>query len=76
MKTANGNTVIHIMKTQLEILHPDSGDILYDIGVFPAHFAPNLNVVLLGEKYFLEKFILKVDYSNQVFSLKLHPQKQ
>jgi len=65
INTGNGATVAYAHTLSFEVQGTKIDEVLID-------FMPNLNVVLLGTKSFLSKFILTVDYKSSTFSLKRH----
>ncbi|MGR3318657.1 MAG: hypothetical protein ACUZ8O_09270 [Candidatus Anammoxibacter sp.] len=73
INTGNGDTTAYAHTTKFEVYHPVSGKLLYAANDTPVDFLPNLNVVLLGAKNFLSRFVLTVDYPAKTFSIK-HPQ--
>lgn len=73
IKTGNGETIAFSHTTKFEIYDPLSLKIVYTIHDTPIDFLPNLQVVLLGVNSFLSKFVLKMDYPRQVFSLSSVP---
>jgi len=70
IKTGNGITKAYSHTTIFKIFHPESYKLLYTLPETPIDFLPNLNVVLLGVKSFLNKFVLNIDYPKRVFSIK------
>ncbi|MDI6756741.1 MAG: hypothetical protein QME32_01820 [Endomicrobiia bacterium] len=62
--TGNGVTTAYGHTVSLKIFEYVSDDVVID-------FMPNLNVPLLGVKSFLSKFVLRVDYPQEKFSLLL-----
>ncbi len=70
--TGKGKNIAYAHITAFEIYHPVSGKHLYDIKKAPIDFLPKLEIVLLGVKSFLGKFVLKIDYPKKTFSIK-HP---
>ncbi len=70
INTGNGTTVAYAHTTQFEVYHPATDELLYTIDGTPIDFLPNLAVVLLGVNSFLSRFILKIDYPHQLFSIK------
>lgn len=74
--TANGNGTCYAHGTTIEILHAnDHNRCLFRIKNTPIDFMPKLPVVLLGIEHFLDQFVLKIDYPNQLFSIK-YPRKR
>lgn len=57
-------------ETTIDIYHPISGDYLYTVRNALIDFMPYLNMVLIGVNSFLSKFVLKIDYPKQTFSIK------
>jgi len=70
VNTGNGQTVAYSHTTKFEIYHPINGKLLYTLPDTPIDFLPNLHVVLLGVNNFLSRFVLKIDYPGQVFSIR------
>lgn len=70
INTGNGVTVAYSHMTKFEIYHPGTGDHLYTVSDTPIDFLPNLHIVLLGVRNFLSNFILHMDYSKKIFSIK------
>ena len=64
ISTGNGITIAYGHTTRIEIEGFATQDVLID-------FMPNLNIPLLGVRSFLSNFVLTVDYTKRVFSLKL-----
>ena len=62
IRTGNGTTIAYSHTVSMDIEGYVVKNVLID-------FLPNLHVVLLGVKSFLNNFSLKIDYPNQVFSL-------
>jgi predicted aspartyl protease len=60
--TGNGTAVAYSHKAVIEVGGYRIRDVLID-------FAPHLNVVLLGTKGFLTRFVLTLDYPHKRFSL-------
>jgi len=54
----------------MEVVHPDTGSVIYRVGDIPVDFLPNLHTLLLGVSNLLGDFILAVDYPQQIFSVK------
>ncbi len=71
--TGNGTTIAYKHITKFEIYHTITHELLYTVQDTPIDFMPNLHMVLLGANNFLSKFILKVNYPKNVFSIK-HPE--
>jgi hypothetical protein len=67
--TGNGQTIVYEHTTRFEIFNP-SGQIVFTINDTPIDFLPNLQIVLLGVKSFLSKFIVRIDYPHQMFSIR------
>jgi hypothetical protein len=65
------NGVPHAHTTKFEIFHPISQKLVYTIEDTPIDFLPNLHIVSLGINSFLGRFIMKIDYPQRVFSIKL-----
>lgn len=63
INTGNGITIAYSHTVKIEIKDFSTQDVLID-------FMPNLHVLLLGVKSFLNNFLLTVDYPNKTFSLK------
>ncbi len=59
-------------KATIEILKPNSDELLYRIQNVPVNFVPIVTNNLLGVKGFLENFVLNVNYPAKNFPLK-HP---
>lgn len=70
--TGNGITTAYSHKTTIEIYDPITQAVGYRLEDTPIDFMPNLAVVLLGVKSFLNRFILTIDYPRKIFSIK-HP---
>ena len=62
IRTGNGTTIAYSHTVSVNIDGYVIKNVLID-------FLPNLHVVLLGVKSFLNNFVLKTDYPKQVFSL-------
>ena len=62
IRTGNGTTMAYSHTVTMNI----DGYVLKNVLI---DFLPNLHVVLLCVKSFLNDFVLKIDYPNQVFSL-------
>jgi hypothetical protein len=69
IKTGKCETIAFSHTTKFEIFNPLSFKLAYTVQDTPIDFLPNLQVVLLGVNSFLNKFILKIDYPRQIFSL-------
>lgn len=61
--TGNGHTTAYSHKVTLDIQGFHVSNVLID-------FLPNLHILLLGVKSFLNKSVLTIDYPRQKFSLK------
>lgn len=70
--TGNGDTAAYPHMTRFDIFHPVTGGHIYTADDTPVDFMPNLNVTLLGASNFLSKFVLTINYPQQMFSIK-HP---
>lgn len=73
--TAKGPTFAYPHTTKIEILDVQPNGlpkrkVLYTIPETTIDFTEGLPEFLLGRKEFLNKFILKIDYPNQVFSIR------
>ncbi|MBF0564531.1 MAG: hypothetical protein HQK89_04755 [Nitrospirae bacterium] len=68
--TGNGITRAYAHTTKIDIYDPPTKKFLYELPNTPIDFMPNLNIVLLGAKSFLSKFVLTIDYPKKVFSIK------
>ena len=73
--TAGGITWAYPHTSRIEILEkrPDgsAGDkVLYTIPDTLVNFTKGLKVFLLGARNFLSKFVIKIDYPEQVFSIR------
>lgn len=73
--TAKGITYSFPHTTRIEILDVDSNGqpcnkILYTIPDTPIYFTQGLKHCLLGRKEFLNRFVVKIDYPRQVFSIR------
>ena len=71
--TGNGYTAAYTHTTTMEIFHPVTKSVIYRMSDIPVDFLPNLHAVLLGASNFLDRFILTVDYPQQIFSIKYPP---
>ncbi len=69
--TAGGDCVTYKHTTTIEVLHPDTDEVIYSMENVLIDYMPKLQEVLLGVSGFLEKFILEINYPNNVFSLRL-----
>lgn len=69
--TAGGDCIVYSHTTTIEILHPDTNEVVYKIGNVLIDYMPKLQEVLLGVTGFLEKFVIEINYPKQVFSLRL-----
>lgn len=69
--TAAGDCLTYSHTTTIEILHPDTDEVIYKMENVLIDYMPKLQEVLLGVTGFLEKFILEINYPKQIFSLKL-----
>lgn len=69
ISTGNGVTIAYGHTTRIIIEKFSTQDVLID-------FMPNLNVPLLGVRSFLSNFVLHIDYTQKVFSLKLPDKKK
>jgi predicted aspartyl protease len=67
--TGNGITTAYSHSTTIEIYDPATKDIGYRLDETPIDFMPNLTIVLLGVKSFLNRFILTIDYPRKTFSI-------
>lgn len=67
--TGGGKIVALSHLTRFEILHPESGKVVYTTPDTPIDFLPDLHVVLLGVNSFLSRFVLNIDYPRKVFSI-------
>ncbi|MEK7064683.1 MAG: hypothetical protein AAB973_03705 [Patescibacteria group bacterium] len=67
--TGNGFTTAYAHTTKFELFHPTTGELAYTIIDTPIDFMPNLQIVLLGVNSFLSRFVLKIDYPQQIFSI-------
>jgi hypothetical protein len=63
INTGNGPTVAYSHTLCIDVQGIRSDNVLID-------FMPNLSVILIGVKNFLEEFILTVDYPKNTFSLR------
>ena len=63
INTGNGPSIAYSHTLCIDVQGLRSDNVLID-------FMPNLSVILLGVKNFLEKFVLTVDYPNNAFSLR------
>ena len=75
INTANRNTTAFAHKTKIQILDVEadgspSNHILYDMPVQQIHYTCGLNAFLLGQSNFLNKFVLKINYPKQEFSIR------
>lgn len=68
INTGNGQTIAYAHTMCIEIFPGGDQNIVVENVLID--FMPNLQVVLLGVKSFLSKFILTIDYKNYTFSLK------
>ena len=67
--SAGGPTLGYSHTTKIEI-YDFSDKLCYTINETPIDFMPNLNVVLLGVKQFLDQFELHINYPVKTFSIK------
>jgi len=72
LSTGNGEAVGYSHTTKIEIFHHSTGEVVYTINDTPIDFMEKLQIILLGVRSFLSKFILRLDYPRKVFSIK-HP---
>jgi len=70
VNTGNGMAIAYVHTTRFDIFDPLTGAVAYTISDTPIDFLPNLHLVLLGVKSFLNHFILHIDYPRKVFSVK------
>lgn len=77
IETASGTVkvCIHKYKPRVDILEmrPDGmpgGKILHTIRNTPINFIRDCDAFLLGTRNFLNKFVLRIDYPRQVFSIR------
>lgn len=72
INTGNGGTNAYAHTTRIDIFSLNGGGSgpVFTINDTPIDFMPNLNVVLLGVRNFLGRFVLEIDYPNQVFSIR------
>ena len=71
INTGNGKSSAFGHTTSIDIFHPQNADkqIIYSLENVIIDFMPNLNVVLLGVRGFLDNFNLNINYPRRVFSL-------
>lgn len=62
IRTGNGTTMAYSHTVTMNV----DGYIIENVLI---DFLPNLHVVLLGVRSFLNDFVLEIDYPNQIFSL-------
>ncbi|MBF0473997.1 MAG: hypothetical protein HQK91_10640 [Nitrospirae bacterium] len=67
-QTANGQSDVYSHTTIIEILN-NKGEVVYRIPETPIDYMQNLPIVLLGVNSFLNKFILTINYSANIFSI-------
>ncbi len=70
VRTGNGTTVAYQHTMKFEILNPTDRSVVYVIDATPVDCLKDLRTVLLGVKNFLSKFVLTVDYTKKIFSIK------
>ena len=69
--TGNGMTIAYSHLTRIEIFGNKSNSVIvHTINDTPIDFMPNLGVILLGVRNFMNQFRLIIDYPNQCFSLR------
>lgn len=73
--TGNGVTTAYAHTCRVEVFGSVGSALALENPVYviedtPIDFMPNLNTVLLGVGNFLSRFVLTVDYPNQVFSIR------
>lgn len=67
--TGDGEIQVYSHTSIFKIFHPDSEEHLYTTTETSVDCMPNLAIVLLGVKSFLDSFILKIDYPQKMFSI-------
>lgn len=70
IETACGNSIAFSHTTTIEVFHPEEKILVYKFENVLVDFMEGLPHVLLGTNNFLSNFILKIDYPNQIFSLR------
>ncbi len=68
--TGNGLTIAYSHPVKIEIYHPQTAELLYHVPDSEIDFLSGLGIVLLGVHSFLNRFILHIDYPQQVFSIR------
>ena len=69
--TGSGEAIAYKHTTAIDIFHPQHGTTpVYSLEKIQVDYMPDLDVVLLGVRNFLDRFVLTVDYPRHRFSIK------